>query len=281
MKIRYNGCSPFLWDTTLNVIPLQSNLPVIVACDQSKTGYAVMVGDVSGRELSLFEMIGSGMTTEDFCHEYTEYLRRLLSLVNIVLVGYEKMILKSGMQYYNSAEVLHDIRVTTKQLFKELTGKNPIEVNNQTWKSTILPEGYRSHGEKGSLRYLREKDYFKYCDSSDNITDVACIFSYLLLRKVPSLELFCDAEEPPLYDCLIALVSDSDGILSSQHKKFKFNCEFSIEQNSYYYANRISDLGISEVPLLRLQKELDSVYKYAQGFQTYPVNKVYLVVKRC
>jgi hypothetical protein len=260
------------------VYPIESKLPVLVVCDQSKSGYAVKVGDISGRTLRLFEMSGTGMSTEEFCDEFSDYLKRLLAMVKIDGFFVEKMILKKGMGYYHSSETLHDVRVMTKLLCESLTGKPPEEINNQEWKSNILPKGYRSRSEKGSLRYLRDVNPAEYALSSDNITDVVCMFDYVMLLRHRGQILQCHGSEPSTYNSEIYIVSADDQLMQLQCNVFKYNPDFSVTENASYFVNRIPVLGIAEIPIS--QMSLEDIYKYARGFARVPT-RAFLAVRRC
>jgi hypothetical protein len=268
---------PFEWTEDCPVHPVESKLPVIIACDQSKRGYAVKVGDISGKQLKLFEMSGEGMTTEKFCEEFAEYFRLLFRNVEIDYVAYEAMILKKGMQYYSSSETLHDIRVATKNVFKELTGTYPDEINNQEWKTSVLPKGFRGRDEKGSQRFLKSLNYQEWYDASDNITDVWCIFEHVKVLRHTRQAVKCTGVEPVMYKTEIYIVSVSDSLLTRQYNSFHYNPEFSVEDNANYFVNRIPVLGVAEVPVQVLT--LQEIYNYARGFVSIPT-RAFLTVRR-
>ena len=256
------------------VIPLRNDFPVLVACDPSKSGYGVKVGDIYNNNFSLFEMIGKGLDTDEFCNEFTEYLQKYLKDLNIIKVVCEKMILKKGLEYYHSSEVLHEIRVHTKSVFKTLIGSVPEEINNQSWKASILPEGFRSREEKGSLRYLKSIDYAIYSEVSHNITDAVCIWQYVWNRDYKNLKLKCDCDEVAKNRFSIKIIPVTDIIPPISESSY--NERFSLFSNCIYISNRLRKSFFVVNPNVL---SLVDIYAFSSNF-TKLENEVCILVER-
>lgn len=267
MRVKINNGHSWFWTHGQDVPELNVSTDVMVAIDPSKSNMAIIVGTLAGQELALLELSGNdssfydkAMDTTDFTLEVCDFLRQYLKNATVDIIGIEQHILKKGVQYYNSMTVLTEIRAALINLALDLTKKRAWEINNSAWKGAILPDGYRGHGYKGSLRYLREKDPFKYDDYSDDATDVTCIFMYMVKEysKKNGGRIKCLGSEKPVGNLSIAIMSGFH--VPQGAPEFEYNPQFSIKENAIYFANRSQQSGVSYIPLHAIKVE--DVYTY-------------------
>lgn len=236
------------------VNPLDYCGDVVVAIDPGKTNMAMTVGDPYGVILSYVEMTGKGTDTTDYCSEFTEFISAYLSNAHPVVVGEEAAVSYKGMEYHVSQMVLTEIRANLLQLIKVRLKCKPIEINNWTWKHAILPEGYRSTKEKGSLRFLTELGLHNV---THDVTDSICMYMYLQQTYTKNYPLpKCTRSEPCIhaYDTLLC-GKDLD---TSFIKQFEYNPEFSLKDNISYLVNRATRQGVFEINASCLT--LDEIY---------------------
>lgn len=258
---------------------------VVMTIDPSKTNCAVVIGDPGGAVISILEMSGNNWKqgpvddTTEYCFEIKEFLSRYIEGTNMVRIGLEKAITKQGMQHHHSNMVLTEIRGSLLSMFYDKYGftKDDVEVNNWSWKKAILPDGYRSQSEKGSVRYfyqyLHDYTYINYFEA--DVTDCLCIYKYIVRETKDSYMIACnDVEESKVkYNCAIM----PDWADQLHYREFNYNPSFSLLENATYFANRSRVNGIASIDVNRLH--VDDIYKYASGFMEVPTGKVRLVIQ--
>lgn len=266
--------------------PIDTTGDVIVAVDPSKTNMAVVIGSPFGEIYSILEFTGNNrrrgpvMDTTKYCSDFADYLKRYLAPARVVDVGVEKAITKKGMEHHHSNMTLTEIRGKLLGLFEEEYGfpAYQVEVNNYSWKSAVLPEGYRGHNEKGSKRFMRDRfpnsplcNYFEA-----DVTDVVCIYWYKIAKYKGKYNIVCNKSEKPIYIPKFALypswMDRAENMLS-----FKYNPHFTLEENAIFYANRTSQTGIAVAPLDAFTYE--EIYKYSSSF-TEAGNDIRVIVTR-
>lgn len=281
----FNGV-PHRFEHGSSVPDLKYTGDIVMAIDPSKTNCAVVIGDPGGEVIMIVEMSGNNwkagpvIPTTEYCSEIREFISRLIEPANLVRVGMEQAITKKGMEHHHSNMVLTEIRAAFLGLFWEkyqLT-KQQVEVNNWTWKRAILPEGYRSPFEKGSMRYfwqyLHDNTYIHYFE--DDVTDCMCIYKYLILNTQGSYRIVC-CEEESIHNpyTLTIMPSWADEL---NYRQFAYNNSYNVETNATYFANRSKKCGIAVVRATNLS--LADIYKYASGFMEIPqTDLVRLVVQ--
>jgi hypothetical protein len=256
-----------------NIESLQEAGDVVLVIDPSKTNMAVLIGNPFGEILSIVEFSGNNrrqgpvMDNTVYCMEVKEYLTGYLQNVKVRYIGLEQAISKKGMMQHHSNMTLTEIRGVLLNLFLEEYGqqKDDVEINNWSWKAGILPDGYRSQSEKGSKRFIRDKfpnsplcNYFEA-----DVTDVVCIYWYLLKIKVRDYTIVCSKEETSLNQSHIGIYPkfmDSAPDL----RRFTYNNKFTLEQNAYYFSNRSKATGISSLSINDIT--IEDIYKYATAF---------------
>lgn len=271
------------------VEPLKAAGDVVLCIDPSKTNMACLIGSPFGEVYSVVEFSGNNrrrgpvMDTTEYCSEFAEYLKQYLKNVHVYDAAVEKAITKKGMEHHHSNMVLTEIRGKILGLFSEEYGiRDPdVEVNNYSWKSGVLPKGYRGHGEKGSKRYIC--DYFPgnpFCDYFEaDATDVLCMYWYRIRKYQDTYKIVCNKKEESLHKHSIgiypAFMDNAIGM-----RKFDYNTHFSLEENSNFYSNRAAVNGITTVPLDSLS--IEDIYKYTTGFSNIDldIKDVRMVVAR-
>lgn len=249
---------------------------VVMAIDPSKTNCAVVIGDPGGEIISIVEMSGNNWSagpvedTTQYCSEVREFLREYLKPADVYAIGLEKAITKKGMMHHHSNMVLTEIRGALLNLFWEeyKLKKEDVEVNNWTWKHEILPEGYRSQSEKGSVRYFSEylhDNTYAYYFAAD-VTDCVCIYKYLTNKTKNNYQIACREVEEKHNDFKYAVMPAWADALGN--REFEYNPSFTAEQNAIYFANRSHKNGIAKVDISRLS--IDEIYSKSSGFTNIP-----------
>lgn len=234
------------WGVGDEVHPLQYGGDVVVAFDPSKTNMAMIVGTPDGTILNVLEFSGNNrkagpaQDTTVYCNEVRCFLKEYLKNVNLYCVGIEQAIMKKGQNYYHSQMVLTEIRGNMLNLFMQEFGIQVIEVNNWSWKSAILPDGYRGMFQKGSKKYFRDtmpgSPYNDYYEA--DVTDCICIYWYLCKNRCASYALYCNRIEQSLSGFDYSYVA-SDSRICEKLQEVTYNPLFTLQDNLVYYTNRI------------------------------------------
>lgn len=274
MRYRIKSGPWIEFSTGDNVKPLDYGGEVIVAIDPGKTNMAMAVGDPWGVVLSYVEISGKGCDTTEYCTDFMDFIVKYLSLTHPITFGEEQAVSYKGMQYHVSQMVLTEIRANLLQMIKTRFCLQPIEINNWTWKHAILPEGYRSTSEKGSLRYL---ETCGFTGVTHDVTDVICMYLYLQRQTPKRAEPFCNKKEScnlkyKIYLYASDAIDKPDGFWT-----FKYNPQFSLEDNVNYYVNRSRGNGMLIVPASALT--LEDIYAH-QCVAGGPTEEVKVVVSR-
>lgn len=234
------------WSLGDDIHPLEYAGDVVIAIDPSKTNMALLIGTPTGTILNTLEFSGNNrkrgpvMDTSLFCEEVRAFLRIYLKHANLYMVGVEQAITKKGTNYHHSNMVLTEIRGNILNFFLEEYNLRVIEINNWSWKSSILPQGYRSQFEKGSKKYF--KDYFPnspytYYYEAD-MTDCICIYWYMCKERCKSYALQCNRIEQSLTGYNYSFVP-ADSAVCEKLQEVNYNSRFSLEDNLAFYSNRI------------------------------------------
>lgn len=266
------------YSTNSTIVPLKSELPVIVAIDPSKSNLGLVVGDISGHFLGLYEVSGSGKDTTKFCLLLMKFLALKLSELDIALFGQEKVILGDA---YQSMVILNEIRSYVKMTadqYLRIAPSKIIEVNNFAWKSAMLPAEYRKKKyKKGSLAYI--KAAFPYLQSiSDDLTDAMCIYQYLKEEYERKNPIYCVRSET-CNEKLNVFIVPKASIQEDKVYWFQFNKSFSLQDNIAFYGNRSTRIGCCQIPIKCL--EIDDLYRYTcMVDHNTDESDIYLLIRR-
>lgn len=271
--------------------PCYQGKELIIAIDSSKTNTGITVGDKYGRELDVFDINGSkdGTSEQDvllLCQKQRKALYEILYGSKPIIVGIENIITKkygdriSGIDVHESRFKITSIFMSFIFLFQDKFNITPELVNNWTWKSTVLPQEFRTkEHHKGSL------DYFKAIGSpyrayTDDATDSVCIFRYLC-KEHNVKENGIEISEPEVMgqSHCIKIVSVKREV-TSVYIKFIYNKILSLEQNCIVIANTIKqkELGYADVDTEDIK--LEDIYKYCYGSFSQREEKIRVVCWR-
>lgn len=262
MKVQVNLNSRFEFTRGDRVEPLKYCGDVVVAVDPGKTNMAVVIGTTFDTRLCVlqFSAAGSHYDNSEYCMDFKDFISRYLHGCNVKVFGIEQAISKKGMNYHRSSMVLTQIRANLINLAYELTDGKAIEINNWTWKHSILPDGMRSQSEKGSARFL-PNIYDSYGNA--DVTDAICMYMYLMKTYKDTTLMFPNKIEEPLSKQRIFLVPTGSSI-TKDARRFRYNNALKLEQNCIYFTNRTWEKGVATVEASALS--LEDIYKYASRF---------------
>lgn len=245
LVVEQNGL-PIPWGIGSEIHPLEYGGDIVIAFDPSKTNMAMVIGTPTGTVLNILEFSGNNrkrgpaMDTTQYCAEVRSFLAEYLKSANIYLVGVEQAVMYKGMQHYHSQMVLTEIRGNLLNFFREQLLITVIEVNNYSWKSAILPQGYRGQHQKGSKKYfedyLPDSPYTRYFEA--DVTDCLCIYQYLCSTRCNSYSLYCNRIEQSLTGYSYSFVP-VDSTVGAELQDVVFNKMFSLDDNLAYYTNRL------------------------------------------
>lgn len=278
MRIRLNQGRKMLYSpgSLYSEIP-RSDAPVWCVIDPSKSNLAGVIVTMSKQVLLEFELSGNDtdfykttMDTTDYCDEVSDFLREITSEVNCEKLFIEKHILSQGNNHYVSMTALTEIRARIVDLAREITGSKAIEINNMAWKGGVLPDGYRGHSEKGSHRFMSERNP-KYRSYTDDMTDAYCIMEFAFKKYYSAQNIRCVESEVATYSYTIRIM-DSAIVASQGYTTFGYNPEYTPEENAVYFLNRSSEPGICVFP----ESDIKSLYKYGESL--YPNSEPVMLV---
>lgn len=253
--------------------PSYTGKKIAVAIDSSKTNTAIIVGDVYGNVLDDYEL--NGKEDKDvllLCKQERAALKSLFEGSKIQLVGIEDIITKkydrekgSPMDIHMSRFKITAVFMSLICFFQDVHQVTPELVNNQHWKTTVLPEEYRKRTHhKGSLDYMKDIGS-KYANRKDDVTDAYCIYQFLArehgYRNVVAIEEPCAASRE--YHC--GLYPMDTGIPSTA-KQFVYNPSLTFKQNCdtmIYHLGLKDEYGYAKVKVSDLTME--EIYEHAAG----------------
>ena len=235
-------------DEVKDFIP--TNAPVIIASDPSKSNYALEILTIYGEIICFYEFSAyysktNIEQTNDYCDDVEDFLNKLLINYNVHSFGKEKTILKKGAEYYHSVVVLEAVSKTLQDAARSVTGINPQEINNWSWKSSELPDGYRSQKEKGSYRYYCELNPFVK-ELSNDLTDVAMIGSYMQ-KNIGNTFISCAENESTKFKYNYTLMDKTK--VPPNAVKFIYNKTYSLEKNCNYFVDRSNNTGYCDIDI--------------------------------
>lgn len=253
--------------------PSYTGKKIAVAIDSSKTNTAIIVGDTYGNVLDDYEL--NGKEDKDvllLCKQERAALKSLFEGSKIQLVGIEDIITKkydrekgSPMDIHMSRFKITAVFMSLICFFQDVHQVTPELVNNQHWKTTVLPEEYRKRTHhKGSLDYMKDIGS-KYANRKDDVTDAYCIYQFLArehgYRNVVAIEEPCAANRE--YHC--GLYPMDTGIPATA-KQFVYNPSLTFKQNCdtmIYHMGLKDEYGYAKVNVTDLTME--EIYEHSAG----------------
>lgn len=278
MLVVDNNKSAYFWSRSCDVQPLNYHGEVVIVFDPSKTNCAMFIGTPTGEEIYTIEFSGNNRRrgpvedTTMYCAELRAFLSQFLQNVTVYVAAIEQAILVKNSERkknfnYNTTMTLTEIRSTLCGFFIDQFNVKVLEINNWSWKSHVLPQGYRSQSEKGSKRFIR--DY--YPDSPLNyyfeadMTDCYCIYLFVVDSFCSNYTVFCNKVEVCNYKLETWLCPVSMPLETSMPSAV-YNDRYSLEDNLAYYANRIAKPFVMRIPVNIL--ELQNIYGHISRFTT-------------
>lgn len=172
--------------------PSYSGQHIVIAIDSSKSNTAMFVSTAKGRVLDDYEISGAGEDTDvyDLCKYTRKQLKSLFYEADILFVGIEDIITKKetkdgkesygGVDIHTSRQKITAVFDNFMFLFEEYFNIRPTPINNWLWKSTILPNDYRTRNhKKGSKDWLKDLGS-PYGLRKDDVTDAYCILQFII-----------------------------------------------------------------------------------------------------
>lgn len=286
-----------------HLVPEYTGRSVFVAIDSSKSNSAMVVGTPDGIVLDDYEFNGAGRDVDvyDLCRDTREQLKLLFAGATIVSVGIEDIITKNGYHkgdnsknkfHSNMSLEVHQSRAKITAVFnnfifafEEFFGIRPTLINNWEWKSRVLPEEYRTREHhKGSQDYL-PKLSVRWLDRSDDVTDAACIYLFMLdtIKYVEIRSIIATEVCSHSYKYRIAPISAK--LEDGRFVPYAIQNDDTLEHNMGTIANRLQDgqLGYFELDTSRLS--LEQIYKaelYLPGGISFDksTDRLYIIVEK-
>lgn len=239
---------------------------IIISIDSSKSNTAMFVWDEFGYPLDDYEISGEGADVEVFqlCWDTRIQLENLLKGAKVLLVGIEDIITKSekgyrGIEYHQSRHkitAVYDNLVFFFQIYHNMT---PKLINNQTWKSHVLPEEFRKRDyDKGSKDWCKALGN-RWANRKDDVTDAYCIGLYLLMSEKIEAFYSVDFTEPAKGTYTYGIFPSSFP-LPAGSKKFVIKNNDTLQHNAATVSNKVDvgQPGVFTYPIDKLT--LDELY---------------------
>ena len=198
MFVKLNNKEIFNYEDAL---ALYEGKELIIGIDSSKSNTGIAVAEIEDnviKEVSVLEVNGEfdGTSEEQcffLCTSIRKFLHNTFKNSFIRLVGIENVItkqFKDRFGKYTGGMNQHMSRVKITSVFSEINTefmesfqKVPMLINNQAWKSAILPAEFRTaDNKKGSQLYMASLNP-KYAGYSDDATDALCILMYIFISS--------------------------------------------------------------------------------------------------
>lgn len=260
---------------------------IMIAIDSSKTNSCMTVSDEFGKRLNDYELCGE---PKDDVLMQCQWERKCLSTILAesvpIIVGIEDIITKkedgkfsAGIETHQSRFKITAIFMSFICFFQDMFNVTPELVNNWAWKSTVLPEQYRTKEHyKGSLDWHKDRGT-PLANRNDNVTDSDCIMEYLkIIHGVTKIDKISDVIENTTNYYQLAICSgkyDVGGI-----REFKDSKLLTIKDKASYVANR---LEIGEIAYVRIDIYSctpQQVYSLCYGKFDRKEEEVILLVRR-
>ncbi|MCI9050679.1 MAG: hypothetical protein HFI05_01955 [Lachnospiraceae bacterium] len=272
-------------------IPRYVGQEIFIGIDSSKRNSAIAIGNKVTEVIDYIELNGcqDGTREEDvlyLCQRQRQVLKEIFKGSNPKIVGLENIITKDtkskeiGITMHLSRFKITAVFMSFISFFQDIFDITPTLVNNQTWKSSVLPEEFcKRKYDKGSLAYFKSiNSKYQYC--THDVTDAICILKYL--RKINNIENGFQIIEPePLKQEYISFFAPIDISLNEFCRNFFYNEKLTLKQNEAVMANniKIHEYGITTIKINNLS--FTDIYEKCRGIFKKREEAILLVVKRC
>lgn len=247
--------------------PSYSGMNVIVSIDSSKSNSAMFVASSNGVILDDYEISGAGGDVDVYklCWDTRKQLANLFRGAKVQLVGIEDIITKkgkhTGLETHQSRAKITAVFNSFIAYFQDHHDIMPVLVNNQAWKSYVLPEEYRTRAhDKGSKDWLYDIGSV-YGERTDDICDAYCILQFLkgnyhisVIESVDNIDL----RDVPYKFYVMPKLYGPEELM----REFKYNPDFMLMDNIKTIANICSpgQNGFVKVPISLIP--IDWIYEH-------------------
>lgn len=264
---------------------------ITIAIDSSKRNTGLTVGDENCNPIDVYDINGKEDGTGEMdvlalCQEQRKFLRTLLGGSKPLLVGIEDIITVNetssvaGITQHMSRFKITAVFMSFISFFQDTFGITPELVNNQAWKSAVLPKEYTSRSiGKGSLAYFKAAKS-KYAAYTDDATDSICILRYLKLVHGITDTIRIEFAEVKRFEYGMEILCKETRFAADTVVWFEYNEGLTVQQNATVMSNRLGEkaAGVAEIPIQILS--VGEIHEMVRG--TFPeyVERVLLVVRR-
>lgn len=276
-------------------VPEYTQQRIIIAIDSSKTNSCMTVANEYGVRLDDFELRGE---PKDDVLQQCIWERQCLSVIlehsTPWIVGIEDIITKkeytssdgkkvskfsAGLEIHQSRFKITAVFMSFVIFFQDKFDITPELVNNWSWKSTVLPEEYRTREHnKGSLDWHRDRGT-RLANRTDDVTDCDCILEYLkITHKITGEQHISDVAESTTHKYFLIICSAKSDTGGSV--KFSDNNKIKFEDKIAYMLNRleIKEVGCCLVETRSLTPQ--QIYTHCMGRFEKKEERVYICVRR-
>lgn len=282
----------FVNNQPLSVLrPRYQGQSITIAIDSSKRNTGLTIGDENCNPIDIYDINGKDDGTGEtdvlaLCQEQRKLLRTLLAGSKPMIVGIEDIITvnetsaMAGISQHMSRFKITAVFMSFISFFQDTFGITPELVNNQAWKSAVLPKEYTSRSiGKGSLAYFKAMRS-KYAAYTDDATDSICILRYLKLTHGITDAMQIGLAEVKKFEHSMEVMCKETKFAPDTVMWFRFNNELSLQQNATVMANHLGTkaVGIADIPVQVLS--FGEIYEMAKGMFPEYTDKVLLVIRR-
>lgn len=273
------------------LMPRYRGRQISIAIDSSKRNTGLTVGDENCNVLDVYDINGKFDGTGEadvlvLCKAQREFLHTLLEGAKVVYAGIENIITvdkpsrMAGISQHMSRFKITAVFMSFIFFLQEEFGITPLLINNNTWKSAVLPREFTSRDiGKGSLAYFKSISS-KYAYYSDDATDSICILMYMKkfyrLRDVFRIQ----QAEFKRHMYYMEIVRADTSVQAENAVEYAYNQELSLEQNATVMVNHLGQkqFGFANIPVGLLSYA--EIYEMVVG--TFPEysEEARLVVRR-
>lgn len=171
-------------------MPSYGGKNIFVSIDSSKSNTAMFVWDEYGFPLDDYEISGAGASVDvyDLCWQTRNELQKLFNGSNILRVGIEDIITKNekgykGIEIHQSRYKITAVFDNLMFFFQIYHNQTPRRINNQEWKSHVLPAEFRTREHSKGSKDWCESLGNRWAGRKDDVTDAYCIGLYLLMTE--------------------------------------------------------------------------------------------------
>ncbi len=208
---------------------------IVIGIDSSKSDSAFMVGNEYREIIDDYEIIGAGSSIDVYqlCWQSRRELKSLFEGADIIAVGIEDIITKKeknkGLDIHMSRAKITAVFNNFIFYFQEYHNTMPFLINNNAWKSSVLPEEYnKKEIHKGSKVWM-DTIGGRWAGRNDNVTDAYCITMYLY--DLINLSVRYRIDEPLMcskkFEWAVLPLSTT---MPDRSKEFEFNKRYSVEK---------------------------------------------------